>query len=208
MNRKHGKLKKLESLLPDVARSLGIESRMKELLVMNYWCEIVKGNVAKDSKPHSIIKTKKGLTLCVAAKSSIVMQELNIIKIFLLDKLNTLSSQVGLTINDIFVSTKYWQEVNASEAMSALNKGTLEDKHPYDDIDIESLILTPDQKASVEEIIAQLDCDDEFKIKLRQIMHNDLKLKLYKKQQGYPVCKKCGVYLNRIGEEYCPSCKY
>lgn len=208
MTRRHGKLKKLESLMPDIAKSMGIDTRMKELLIMNYWNEIVQGNVAKDSRPYSIIKTKSGLTLCVAAKTSIVMQELNMVKIFLLDKLNTLSSQVGVTINDIYVSTKYWHEAISNENTTLLNEKNVRVDDDKALIDFDSIQLSTDQLESVEEILIQLDKDPESKAKLREIMQKDLKLKLYKKQQGYPNCKKCGVFLNRKDEEYCPACKY
>lgn len=208
MDRKYRKLENLESLMPKVARHMGIESRMKEVIIMNYWPEIAKGEIGKDSRPYNISRSKQGLVLHVAAKSSMVAQELNMIKMVLIDKVNVLASQIGLSISDIIVSTKYWSEVGNNEPGKQLENNNKQQPGSIIDQDLDSIVLTEEQKDSVESTLETLDLEEKLKDSLRQVMYKDLKLKNYKKQMGYPVCKNCGVPFNRTNEDFCPACRF
>lgn len=199
-----GKLKSLESLLPGVAKQMGIESRMKEMIIMNYWPEIAKGDIGKDSKPYSIVRTNKGLVLNIGAKSSMVAQELSLVKMVLLDKINILALQVGLKITDISFSTKYWEFVSEADF------GELEKKTPLviDENEIGLITLSSAQIKEINAIVDPLDMSDEDKIRLKNIQKRDLKLKKYREMRGFPSCKRCGVLLNNINYEYCPVCLF
>ena len=207
LNRRHGKLTSLDSLLPQVAKIMGIESRMKELMIMNYWPEIAKGEIGKDSKPYSITKGKKGLTLNIATKSSMVTQELSLVKMALLDKVNRLSMQIGLQVNDIVFSTKYWEE----REESSLTGYTLEEKKKSSYFDIEKIRkieLTEGQKRQIDIALSDIRLEKEDKERLKKRLELELRIDKYKEQLGHPYCKACGVVLNNPLAEYCPVCKF
>ena len=198
-----GKLKSLESLLPNVAKRMGIESRMKEMIIMNYWSEIAKGNMGKDSKPYSIVMTKKGMILNIGAKSAMVAQEISMVKMVLLDKINMLALQVGLKIADITVSTKFWEiEVDSGHNLEQSQSLFIDE----DEVDL--IALSPAQLNDINEIVDNLSISDEEKKQLKKIQIRDLKLKKYREIKGFPVCKNCGVSLNNLNYDYCPVCRF
>lgn len=208
MDKKYRKVESLGSLLPKVTKSMGIEFRMKEMIIMNYWHEIARGPAGKNSKPYNITRGKKGLILYVAAKSATVAQELTMLKMVLLDKLNMLASQVGLTINDIVVSPKYWEETCNNHEIYPVQQDQPQRSKELNNVDIDSIALTDEQKKLIEASLQPLNIDDEVKNTLKLVMYRDMKLKNYKEQKGYPACKKCGVFLNKFEESFCPVCKF
>lgn len=199
-----GKLKSLESLLPSVAKHMGIESRMKEMIIMNYWSEIAKGDIGKESKPYSIVRTKKGLVLNIGTKSAMVAQELSMVKMVLLDKINILALQVGLKITDISISTKFWEFVH-DETQNDLDK---KESLLINDAEVDLIALSPGQIKEINEIVDNLNISDEDKKRLKNIQKRDLKLKKYREIKGFPSCKICGVSLNNLNYEYCPVCRF
>jgi rubrerythrin len=207
MSKKRSKLTSIENLLPSVTKRLGIDVRLKELMIMNYWSEIAQGKTGKDSRPHRLVRTQKGLILYVAAKSAMACQELNMVKIHLLDKLNVMASQIGLRVENIVFSTKYWAEVTSENIQLMPELKTFEQVKHEDDFNIDNLKLSEKQELFIEDTIAQLDFDEDIKNKLKLVMQRDAKLKLYKKQRGFPVCMRCGVTLGKQNEEFCPFCR-
>lgn len=208
MERHHSKLKKLDQLLPYTAKELGIDFRMKEMMVMNFWPEIAKGEIGKDSRPQSIVRSKKGVTLYVGAKSAMVAQEISLIKMILLDKINTLAVKIGITINEIVVSTKYWQDLSSVPLNKPLETEDLQKIEELKKEEINNIILTKQQEDSIEVILSDLNLENDLKEKLRNIMYNDIKLQIYKKEKGYPVCRKCGSVLNNKNQVICPACSF
>ncbi|MGD9580121.1 MAG: DciA family protein [Vampirovibrionia bacterium] len=206
MSRKKYKttLKSLENLLPSVAKRMGIESRMKEMIIMNYWSEIAKGELGKDSKAYSIITTKKGLVLNIATKSAMVAQELSLIKMELLDKINILALQVGLKISDMSISTKYWENSTTSISENSL----FTEKNVLSESEIDQITLTSSQIKEINELVESLQISEEEKKTLKKIQIRDLKLKKYREIKGFPSCKNCGVLLNNVNYEYCPVCRF
>jgi hypothetical protein len=146
MERRKGKLNKMENLLPGVAKRMGIESRLKEMMIMNYWPEIAKGDIGKDTCPYALVHSKKGSIFYVAVKSSIVVQELNMIKVPLLDKLNTLASKIGINISELVFSTKYWTEIKRMEERRTQEEVQETHEENYKSINIEAIALTEDEK--------------------------------------------------------------
>lgn len=208
MERHHSKLKKLDQLLPYTAKELGLDFRMKEMMVMNFWPEIAKGEIGKDSRPQSIVRSKKGITLYVGAKSAMAAQELNLVKMVLLDKINTLAVKIGITINEIVVSTKYWQDVNSTLSDKPMEIEDLQKIKDFKKEEIDSIVLTKQQEEFIETTLKDLNLEDALKEKLRNIMCNDIKIQTYKKGKGYPLCKSCGAILNNINKDICPACGF
>lgn len=198
------KLNSLDSLLPNVAKGMGIDSRMKELMLMNYWPDIVKGKIAKDTKPYSVTRTKKGLVLNVGAKSSMAVQEINMVKMVVLDKLNNLASQIGLRVADIHVSPKFW-EPEEKQSAETFKKEADKEALNYSLQDIE---LTEDQKKEIEKTLANSEADNEILERIRGVLERDMKLKNYKQQMGNPVCESCGVVLHNKNDIFCPACRF
>lgn len=206
MSKRKGKLTSLESLIPRVSQKMGIESRLRELMIMNYWSEIAQGEIGKESKPHSLKRTKDGALLYVGAKSSMVAQELNIVKLALLDKLNLLASQLGFRIKDIVISTKYWTEDSDNDSIEPSKINTIKEINDKEFLDIESVEISEDQKKEIEKNLSLLDFDDDLKKRMKSVMEKDLKIKKIKEERGFPVCKRCGVRLVNYNDEFCPSC--
>lgn len=206
MDRKRGKLTSLESLIPKVSQKMGIESRLRELMIMNYWSEIAKGDIGKESKPNSLRHTPKGLVLFVGAKSSMVAQELSIIKLALLDKINVLASQIGFKISDIVISAKYWIDDAKEDADKSEKINTIKELDIKETIDIDSIELSESQKDQIEEALTKLDFDEEIKNRMKKLLERDVKIKRFKEERGFPVCKNCGVRLVNFDDLFCPSC--
>lgn len=208
MDKPDKKLMSLESLMPSLAKRLGIDARLKEMMIMNYWQEIARGEMGKDSKPYSITTTRKGLTLNIAVKSAMVAQELTMIKMVLLDKINSLASQVGLTIDDIVFSSRYWGEVSHKESEEIHDK-KIQDKPVFiDNEKLKDITLSDDKKQEIEAALDRLNIDSDVKLRIKKEMERELKLIIYKQQRGFPVCQGCGVFLNRFSDQYCPACKF
>lgn len=205
MKRSKNSLEGIDSLLPGVAKVMGIDSRMKELMLMNYWPEIVKGKIANDTRPYSVTRTQKGLVLNVGAKSSMVVQEINMVKMVVLDRLNSLASQIGLRVSDVYVSTKFWQ---ADSVKTIDNESSPVIKKELSQGSLDSIELTEDQLKEVDLTLSTFDVDDEVLERLRGVLVRDLKLKNIKQREGYPVCENCGVILHNKNDTFCPACKF
>ncbi|MEW5822325.1 MAG: DUF721 domain-containing protein [Cyanobacteriota bacterium] len=208
MDKQQRKLTSLESLLPGVAKKLGIEARMKEIMVMNYWSEIARGEIGKDSRAYSITKTKKGFVLNIAAKSTIVAQELSMVKIHLKDKINSLAHQVGFNISDIVISTKFWGELQEYDLQNTMKEKDDNEIIENKELVLEEISLDEKQKSSIEKALADLTLQEDVKIRMKEVLERDLKLKLFKERMGYPVCKSCGVFLRHSSQNYCPVCRF
>lgn len=208
MDRQHGKLKKLDTLLQDTSRRLGIDAKIKELMIMEYWKEIVKGNIAKDCKPYSLYRTSKGNVLNIAAKSSIVASELNMIKMMLIDKMNQLSNKIGVTINDMVVSTRYWAEMEHEEAYNnkIMNDDYEEELLTKEEID--NIKLENHELIEIEKMLQSIKDNEKLKENLKKIIIADLKIKKGRILKGYPLCKSCGVVLYRKSIDRCSACEY
>lgn len=209
MDRFHVKPKDLSLILPYVTSAMGIDDRLKELVIMDYWNEIVKGSKAKESKPHSILKTRNGLLLRVGARSSVVAYELNLIKHVLIDQLNKLAIQVGLKVFDINISTTYWTEDDdMQQPKEGFKNHKNESEQPIKSFDPAKVDLTEEQQNDINQTIANSELDENMKKRLKAVMEKDLKFQNYKKSKGYPKCETCQVYLDSYQERLCPSCKY
>lgn len=208
MDRKHSKLKKLDGLIQDTSKRLGIDYKIKELMIMEYWEEIVKGSIAKDCKPYSLYKTPKGNVLNIAAKSSIVASELNMIKLMLLDKINILSTKIGVTVSDMVVSTRYWAELDHKESSSENKEDVYEEKYHITKEEIESVVLDEAEIKQLNDAVESIKDNDKLKDNLKKIIMTDLKMKKCRMMKGYPLCKNCGVVLQRKNVEICPACEY
>ena len=208
MERFKSGLTSIDSSLKELSKKMGIDSRIKELMIMDYWKEIVKGNIRKDSRPYSITRAGNSLILNIAARNSTVVQELSMVKLFLKDQINTLALQVGIKISDIVISTKFWIE-DAAESTAEASNSAKNDSIKYKDLEeINRIVLDKDQKLCIEKILDELDSQEDLKKCMMNILEKDMKLKKYKKQKSYPVCKGCGVLLNSLNQEYCPSCRF
>lgn len=200
--------KDLASIMPNVAKILGIENRLKELVVLDFWKDVVKGKLSKESKPHGVRRSKDGLILYIAARSSVVAYELNLMKNFLLDQINKKAFQSGLKIFDLNISTKYWSENSDQYDDSGYgsNENTL--NNPLNDFNKDEVELTEDQLSSIESIVNASNLDIELKERMKSVMILHLKIQNYKKAKGYPQCKSCGVYISRYDQDLCAVCKF
>ena len=202
---------KLNNILANVTKNLGIDRGMKEISFFNMWPDIVGERFSKNTKAVSVKKGRHSDTLIVAVSSSLVASDLYFFKSDILNKIQKVSFSLGLNIKDIVFNHKIWMEFRAipeSEEYKTCIK-TYDDTPTVEELDNIELPenIVNDVKNSVD---TQYLEQNEIKDRMFNLIINDIKLQVWRKNKGFPSCEKCGitlVYVNQNEETLCPSCK-
>jgi len=174
--------------------------------LMASWENIVGFRFKDKTKIIKISEERNKKVLVVAVSSSGMMQELNMFKREIIDKINM---AFNIELDDIVFSTKFWDNNK--------NKESKENKV------VENYNLKPTQ-AELNEIQVELKTiekikksienikDEKDREKMFNIIMKDIKTQQWKKNKGFPVCSKCGVALNSVDfddkEPLCVSCNF
>ena len=119
-----------------------MRNAIKQSTILSFWNSVVGKKFEKITNPTKI----QNSILFVDAKSPVVVQELSLVKKKLIEKMNSYSLPLGISVNDIVLSYKNFK--NQSEN---LRENFIEDKP------------VQFQKESLEN--TQLDCDFQEEIK-------------------------------------------
>ena len=208
---KDAKPDSLKDIMGGLTKKIGLDFKMRESVFFNSWSEIV-GFRFKNNTRAVMIKSKNNInTLVVAVKSPVISQELFLFKKDLLNKIENYSKPLGLIIDDIYFDAKLWREYKKEEHQSSNDEGIRYLKEPYD-IDLEHIEIPTSILEDIEKSLEKVHFGDEnLKNRMKKLMIKDVKSEIWKKENNYPSCEKCGITLNYIieGEPVlCPSCKY
>lgn len=206
-------LDSLRSILGKIVGDLGIDRGLKELTLKNLWPEIVGERFKDNSRVVSVINKGSYYSLLVSVSSSSISQELFLFKKDILRKLSSIAMPLGFNIKDIIFSAKYWHvaEIKEFSDKKEENVSHFFYKNPTD-TELQKVKVSDEIIESVKKSIeTQTFSSPELKDRMLHTIIKDIKTQMWRKNNGYPVCKKCGIPINHWNPEkelLCPSCQY
>jgi len=211
LKRREDSLIKINSVLDEVAKALGIERGIKEITLINFWTEVAGERFINNSKALSVIKKGGYDSLFVAVSSSSVSQELFFHKRNILTKLSPIAFSLGFRIKDIIINTKMWDEINKQNDNKEEEITHFFVKNPK----IEDLKDIKVPESIIDSIKESIEAQDfsipELKDRILNTVIIDIKTQIWRKNNGFPSCSKCGVPINYYSqgkEDICPICKF
>ncbi len=198
----------INDVLNTVVKDLGIDKAFKKNTLLGFWSQIVGSRFCDKSKAVGVIEKYGKEILLVAVCSHSVSQELYMFKDDIIKKLYPIAKSLGIDIKDIIFTPKLWEKSQKQfhDNTEGYYEKIKKDPKPGELEEIE----VPD--VIVKSIIDSINIDDEeLKERAFKLAVNDVKLQIWKKNNGYPSCVKCGIpvnYINTQEEPLCPSCKY
>ena len=197
---------KLGDILSNVAQKSGMNFGISQIALFNLWPEVVGTRFQKNTKAIKI----NGKVLTIATKSSTVTQELSMFKVDILKKLEIMTKNLGIKIEEIIFNHKIWNEVN--------QKAEKKEESHYrrylpapTDFDIDQIEIPQNIKTEIEQSFENThNLSEEMKEKITKTIVNDIKRQIWRKERNYPLCSKCFVPMDYIDEGQallCPVCK-
>ena len=210
MKRKEEKFIKINSILDDLAKSLGIERGIKEITLLKFWNEVIDEKFINKTRALSVVKKGMYDAILVVVSSSAVSQELFIQKRKILSKLSPVAFSLGFKVKDIIFNTKMWEEVNIPKVKDNESTTHYLVKNPsveeLNEINIPEIIINNVK----ESINIQNFSISELKERLFNTIIIDIKTQIWRKNNGFPSCSKCGITINYFSfdkENLCPICR-
>jgi len=201
-NRKSPYFENVNSVIEKLTAELGLEKGLKISSAAKFWPNIVGPRFEKTSKIYSIQESRGFDTVLVAVNSSAVAQELTFYKKDILVKLRKLGENFGFNIKEINFSTKYWKE----EEKQKIKEDKQFSEEELDQIKIpENVIYSIKTSLEEKSLLAE-----EQKERVFNTIIKDLKIRLWMKNNNYPICRECGIPMSCTNSEQklCPSCRY
>jgi hypothetical protein len=209
-------LASINTVLNNVVSGLGLERRLRENALISLWPQVVGETLAPRSRPLFIDIERN---LVVAAASGSVAQELSLMKPQLMRHLTKLAASLNVEVKGIRLDLKHFH------------------KDPFDTIaepppvppaqpeaeELEKLNLSPEDTAALTLLARQLDetnsgVDDNPRMRSRilRLYERELRIRVWRRQQNYPVCQHCGDPAPRLhtlkdfvdNRRVCPACLY
>ncbi len=143
-----------------------INAVIKHSTIFSFWESIVGAKFSKFTKPYSIKYNK----LYVSAKSPIIVQELNLYKRNILNKVNSYSRPLGIEITDIIFNYKNYCAQNPIQHLAVEDTPVWFEKS-----DIEQVKLDENKKEAISKNIDKINfLSDEQKERLTgKILENE-----------------------------------
>lgn len=203
----------LNAITGRVAVELGIERGLREIAFINLWPNIIGSRFSDKSKAVSVINKNSHDVLLVAVSSSVVSQELFLFKKDILRRIAKVAKSLNFNVRDLIFSHKIWEEEKYKPALTQKNEKTAHYfvKNPSDE-EIKNISVPENIINLIKESIQyQKFSSDDMKDRMLHTIIKDIKIQIWRKNNGFPYCKKCGIpvnYYNPDQETLCPSCKY
>lgn len=210
---KNQEIEGIKAITDRLAKQLGIERGLKEITLVSLWPDIVGPRFKDKSKAVSVMKKSGYDTILVAVSSSIISQELFMFKKDIVAKISKTARSLGFNVTDIFFSVKLWEEVKNKQIKPDKQEESAHYfvKTPTDE-EIKHVIVPEDVVNLIKESIQdQKFSTIEMKERMLSTIIKDIKIQIWRKNNGFPCCKNCGIpvnYYNPDQETLCPSCKY
>lgn len=202
----------LGSLISQYSKHIDLDRGLREVALKKIWNDIID-NVFKENTILLGIKTTAiGDVLLVSAKSSVVCQEFLIHKKNIINKVAVSAYSLGFDVKDISVSTKFWEEKKQSSVYNSNSSNYNVFIGNPTESELSELIIPESVLSGLKNAINEkVYPDKEIRDKLLNIAINDIKTQIWRKNKGFPSCKKCGITVNYFlseGDILCPSCKF
>lgn len=197
---------KLGDILSGVAKQAGVNLGISQIALFQLWPEVVGVRFKKNTKAIKV----NGKILTVATKSPTVTQELSMFKADILKKLDTMTKNLDIKIEEIIFNHKIWNEIN--QKAEAKQEVQYRRYLPAPtDFDIEQIEIPQNIKTDIEKSFEHThNLSEEMKEKIITTIVNDIKRQIWRKERNYPLCSKCFVpmdYVEEGQELLCPVCK-
>lgn len=166
---------------------LGIKNKIQEQMILLDWNNIAGPQLAKISRPKTI---KNGI-IFVVCYSPVWMQELTFRKKEILDEINR--------------RFNYNYDIKIMLGNSSDLKKQESEKNNKLKLDNGSQCLTGFDENWINGVIESQDLEKDLKIKIKELMVKDLKLKKQRTNLNYSVCSECGRYIENK-REMCVIC--
>jgi hypothetical protein len=148
--------------------------------------------------------------LLVAVQTPSVSQELMMFKGSILKKVCTVAYPLEFKPRDIIFNQKLWYEFmdqpeKEEESIHVFVKKPTDSE--LDGVQVPENVI----EQIKDSIASQNFSTSEMKQCMMQMILKDIKVQIWRKNNGFPVCENCGITLNvyRKGEKnLCPSCKF
>ena len=210
-DKKHHKLESIGSLIDKMSKNLGIERGLREITFVNLWPELIGGKFSNETNPIGIIKKNGYDVLLLSVSSSSVSQEMFLYKNEILKKISNIALSLEFNIKDIIFSTKLWKKNKNKISLDSNEENTTFFLKKISDSDLKNIVVPENIINFVKESIStQNFSSNELKDRMLKMIINDIKLQIWKKNNGYPSCSQCGValdYYTYNKKNLCPSCK-
>lgn len=202
----------LNDVLKNVVKGLGIERRIKENTVLDLWPQIVGVKFQSKTRAVSFRQGRNGKILVVAVESSPFLQEIFLYKNEILKKLDNYTSPLGFKVVDIAFDTKLWNSIDYNNIEITQEEPFTLNLKQYTEEDLEKIELP---QSVINPVKASVDglsfASDELKKTMINTTLRNLKIQIWRKENGYPCCEVCGIPVRYVKENeaiLCPACKY
>lgn len=191
MAKGRGSFDSVNAILPRMIRSLGMGNKYKTQMIFFYWDQIVGDGIASKAVPA---KVSFG-TLFLTAKNSVWANNLLMMKLDLLEKINSFLGEK--LIRDIRFKGTSWDTDSQEEEAPGEEP---EEKGPV----LRKIFLSPMEREEARQICSSVE-DPELRKHLERLYEKDLKRKKYTTEKGYHPCQICGV-LCPPDDSCCTTC--
>ena len=190
MAKETGSFDRVQEILPRMIRSLGMGHKYKTQMIFFYWDQIVGEGIAAKAVPA---KVSFG-TLFLTAKNSVWANNLLLMKLDLLEKINAFLGEK--IIKDIRFKGTSWENEETEEETA--------EQPEEKSLDIRKIPLSAQERAAARDICSSIE-DPELRKRLERLYEKDLKRRKYTAEKGYHPCRICGV-LCPPEESCCNAC--
>ena len=214
MNKKDNYFNNLDSVLNTVMSNLGLDKGLKQQEFAKLWSKIVGPKFQNSSKVVYLQSRQGGDVLTVAVSSPAVAQELSFFKEDIIKKIKVVAKDFNYKIKDIFFDSKLWEELKkeTKQKVEEENKNFYKIEKNFSEEELNRVELPEEVVESIKKSLKeQKFYSEELKEKMFNTIIKDLKTQEWRKNNGFPVCSKCGIAINYYSpesENLCPACKY
>jgi len=199
---------KIDTILSKLINSPELTHNLKEIGLKNLWSEIIDKKFIDCTQLLAITAKNGQDTALVGAASSVVVQELTFYKQKILLSLSKAGRAFGFNITGVIINTKYFTQKVAKNDVKPAKTQHFFSKKPSEE-DLEKIEIPEKLLSFLQNTYPSfLETNTE---KLMKTIIKDIKLQIWKKNNGFPCCEECGTPVNSYIENetvLCPACKY
>jgi len=204
----------LDSVLNTVMTDLGLDKGLKQQEFAKLWPKIVGPKFQNSSKVVYLQSRQGEDILTVAVSSPAVAQELSFFKEDIIKKIKIVAKDFNYNIKEILFNSKLWEELKkeTKQKTEEENKNFYKIEKIFSEEDLKNIKLSEEVVEDIKKSLSEQNFySEELKEKMFNTIIKDLKTQQWRKNNGFPVCLKCGIAINYYSpeeENLCPACKY
>lgn len=205
----------LGNVLTDLKQNLGLEEGLKQREFFKLWSKIVGPKFKNSSKAAYIYERNGEKILAVAVSSSAVTQELSFFKQDIINKIKKVAKDFDYDIKDIYFDPKLWEEITRENPKTYEKEDEpkfYKIKKHFGEKELSEIKLPEEVLEKIKSSLReQTYSSEELKQKMFDTIIKDLKKQEWMKNNGFPLCEKCGIPISNYlseGKNFCPVCKH